>query len=37
MIDVVKQHRDDLEALAKSDLPAADIAEALLEITETED
>jgi len=36
MTEVVEQHRDDLEALADSDLPAAEIAEALLETTETE-
>lgn len=34
MIDAVDEHRHDLEALAESDLPAADIAEALLEAVE---
>lgn len=37
MIDTVEQHRDDLEALAETDLPAAEIAEALLDATETEE
>lgn len=37
MIDAVEQHREDLEELAASDLPAAEIAEALLETTETEE
>jgi hypothetical protein len=31
MIDAVKQHRDDLEALAESNLRVARYAEALLE------
>lgn len=37
MTDTVEQHRDDLKVLAESDLPAAEIAEALLDATETED
>ena len=32
----VQHHRKDLEALAKTDLPAADLAEMLLEAAETE-
>lgn len=34
MIDAVEQHRDDLEALAETDLPAADIADALLDVAD---
>lgn len=37
MIDAAEQHRDTLEHLAKSDLPAAEIAEALLEASKTEE
>lgn len=37
MIDAVEDHREDLEDLADSDLPAAELAEALLNATETED
>ena len=32
-MEVVEKHRDDLESLAESDLPAAEIAKALLEAT----
>ena len=31
------EERTDLEALAKTDLPAADLAEVILEAAETED
>lgn len=31
MIDEVKKHKEDLADLANSDLPAAEIAEAILE------
>ena len=34
MIDAVEQHREDLEELAESDLPAAEIADALLDLSE---
>jgi len=37
MIDTVEQHKEDLQDLAESDLPAAEIAEAILEATEAED
>lgn len=37
MIDAVEDHRDDLVDLAETDLPAADLAEAILEVSETED
>jgi hypothetical protein len=37
VIESVEQHRGELEDIAETDLPAADIAEALLDITETED
>jgi len=37
MTDVVEEHRDDLRDIAESDLPAADLASALLEAAETED
>ena len=36
MTDAIAEHRDDLEALAETDLPAADLAEALLDATDTE-
>lgn len=36
MIDAVEQHKKDLGDLAESDLPAAKIAEALLELSEAE-
>jgi hypothetical protein len=36
MIESVDEHRDDLEDLAETDLPAADLAEALLETVDTE-
>jgi hypothetical protein len=31
MAEAVAEHRDDLEDLAETDLPAADLAEALLD------
>lgn len=31
MTDAIAEHREDLEDLAETDLPAADIAEALLD------
>jgi hypothetical protein len=34
MSNSIEQHRDDLEALADSDLPVASVAEALLEEVE---
>jgi hypothetical protein len=37
MKDVIGPHRGDLEDLAETDLPAAEIAETLLEAAETED
>jgi hypothetical protein len=37
MNEKVNEHREDLRDLAESDLPAAEIAEALLETAETED
>lgn len=38
MIETVENHRDDLEDIANTELPAADIAEKLLEVAdETED
>jgi len=33
MIDTVEQHKEDLQDLAESDLPAAEIAEAILELS----
>ena len=36
MPEPIEKHRDDLEALAETDLPAADLAETLLDITEAE-
>ena len=36
MPESIEKHRDDLEALAETDLPAADLAETLLDITEAE-
>lgn len=36
MIEAVEEHRDDLEALTDTDLPAAELAEALLELSEPE-
>jgi hypothetical protein len=32
----IRQHRDDLEALAETDLPIADVAQQLLEVVEDE-
>lgn len=37
MIDAVDEHREDLEALAETDLPAAEIAETLLDAAEAQD
>lgn len=37
MIDAVEEHRDDLADLANTDLPAAEIAEKLLDISEAEE
>jgi len=37
MIDAVEKHREDLEDLVETDLPAADIAETLLEVADSED
>jgi len=34
--DAITEHRGDLEALAETDLPAADLAEALLDAADTE-
>lgn len=34
MIDAIEEHRDELKELAATDLPAADLAEALLETVE---
>jgi len=36
MTEAIAEHREDLEALAETDLPAADLAETLLETAETE-
>lgn len=36
MIDTVEAHREALENVASSDLPAAEIAEALLDLSEQE-
>ncbi len=36
MADAIDEHREDLEALAESDLRCAWIAEALLEIADSE-
>jgi len=36
MMDQVAERRDELEDLADTDLPCADIAEALLDTTDTE-
>ena len=36
MIDAVERHREDLEYLADTDLPAAEIAEALLDVDNTD-
>jgi len=36
MTDAIKENREDLEYLADTDLPAADLAEALLELSEPE-
>jgi hypothetical protein len=35
MIEAVEKHRDDLRDLADSDLPASDLAEALLDIVDS--
>lgn len=37
MTEAITEHRKDLEALAETDLPAADLAEMLLEAAEMED
>lgn len=37
MKESIEQHREDLEDLAETDLPAAELAKALLEMTEMED
>lgn len=36
MIDAVEEHRDDLTDLADTDLPASDLAQTLLELSEPE-
>lgn len=36
MDEKIAEHREDLEALAESDLPAADLAQTLLELSEPE-
>lgn len=36
MREEIEERREDLEALAETDLPAADVAEALLDAVETE-
>ncbi|SEW20425.1 hypothetical protein SAMN04487945_2155 [Halobacterium jilantaiense] len=36
MIDAVEEHREDLADLTDTDLPAAGLAEALLELSEQE-
>jgi hypothetical protein len=36
MNEKIAEHREDLADLAESDLPAADLAEALLELSEPE-
>jgi hypothetical protein len=36
MTRTVEQHRDKLESHAEKDLPTADLAEALLEITDSD-
>ena len=37
MVDTIEGRREDLEVLAETDLPAADLAEMLLEAAEAED
>lgn len=36
MIEAVERRREELEALASTDLPAAEIAEALLDVNDAE-
>jgi hypothetical protein len=36
MTEAITEHREDLKALAESDLPAADLAEVLLDVADTE-
>jgi hypothetical protein len=35
MVECIEDHRDDLADLANSDLPASDLAEALLDIVDS--
>lgn len=36
MMEAISEHREDLEDLAETDLPAADLAEKLLDVADTE-
>ena len=36
VIEAVEEHREELEALAETDLPASTLAETLIEASETE-
>lgn len=37
MVDAIQEHREDLQDLAETDLPASDLAEKLLEAAGAED